>query len=275
VAQASQKVGFASVNQVTQGPQKASFTFVNKIAHGFEHNRFPYGVAFQHNGNNTGYPGRTWEDHKSDEYRSREDKKFMVGSGSNQQQPNEVVNRGMWNPGQGTQLQSGLANPYAQSQSPISYHSFDIMSNKADDGVYRHGERYNDGSNVNGQRSGRSEPVEYRFIPGRGEHNPHALQGSNSIPGRGEHNPHALQGSNSRAFPYHAGMEQQTFDPNFWMAKNTMMPNMGGRNVVTSVCAWCRNEFQLPAIIHQQTQAGVGSLCPNCSAGFSGQANML
>nr|GEV30901.1 DNA-binding, integrase-type [Tanacetum cinerariifolium] len=248
--------------------------------------------AFQHNGNNTGYPGRTWEDHRSDEYRSREDKKFMVGSGSNQRQPNEVVNRGMWNPGQGTQLQSGLANPHAQSQSPSSYHSFDIMSNKADDGVYRHGERYNDGSNVNGQRSGRSEPVEYRFIPGRGEHNPHALQGSNSIPGRGEHNqhalqgsnsipgrgehnPHALQGSNSRAFSYHAGMEQQTFDPNFWMAKNTMMPNMGGRNVVTGVCAWCRNEFQLPAIIHQQTQAGVGSLCPNCSAGFSGQANML
>ncbi|GJS86683.1 hypothetical protein Tco_0769319 [Tanacetum coccineum] len=44
VAQASQKVGFASVNQVTQGPQKAGFAFVNKIAHGFEHNRFPYGV---------------------------------------------------------------------------------------------------------------------------------------------------------------------------------------------------------------------------------------
>ncbi|PWA81428.1 DNA-binding, integrase-type [Artemisia annua] len=219
--------------------------------------------GFQHSGNNTGYPGRTWEDHRSDEYRSREDKKFMVGSGSSQRQPNEVVNRGMWNTGQGSQLQSGLANPHAQghphaqSQSPSSFHSFDIMSNKADDGVYRHGERYNDGSNVNGQRSGRSEPVEYRFIPGRGEHNPHALQGSNS-----------------RAFPYHTGLEQQTFDPNFWMGKNTMMPNMGGRNVVT-ICAWCRNEFQLPAIIHQQAQAGVGSLCPNCSAGFSGQANML
>ncbi|GJR42957.1 putative ADP-ribosylation factor [Tanacetum coccineum] len=61
-----------------------------------------------------------WEDHRSDEYRSCEDKKFMVGSGSNQWQLNEVVNCGMWNPGQGTQLQSGLANPHAQSQSPSS-----------------------------------------------------------------------------------------------------------------------------------------------------------
>ncbi|GJX59843.1 hypothetical protein Tco_0291233 [Tanacetum coccineum] len=76
------------------------------------------------------YADSATEDHRLDEYRSREDKKFMVGSGSNQWQPNEVLNRGMWNPSQGTQLQSGLANPHAQSQSPSSYHSFDIMSNK-------------------------------------------------------------------------------------------------------------------------------------------------
>lgn len=71
---------------------------------------------------------------------------------------------------------------------------------------------------------------------------------------------------------------EQAFDSTFWMGKNGMMPNMANsRNVVTtSVCAWCRNEFHLPTMaIHQQSQGGVGSLCPTCSAGFSGQANMM
>ncbi|KAJ0570121.1 putative transcription factor C2H2 family [Helianthus annuus] len=196
--------------------------------------------GFQNNDNSV-YPGRTWGDFKSDEFRNSEGKKFMMGSGSNQ----------MWKTPQGNHLQSGLVNSNAPIQSP-NFHSFDIMSQKAQDGLFRqHTERYN---------QSRSEPVEFRFLTDRSEHNPHALQ------------------SGSRVFPYNynTGIDQG-FDSSFWMGKNAMMPpNMSGRNVITSICAWCRNAFHLPAMaIHQQTQAGVGSLCPNCSAGISGQVNML
>ncbi|KAJ0750141.1 putative transcription factor C2H2 family [Helianthus annuus] len=196
--------------------------------------------GFQNNDNSV-YPGRTWGDFKSDEFRNSEGKKFMMGSGSNQ----------MWKTPQGNHLQSGLVNSNAPIQSP-NFHSFDIMSQKAQDGLFRqHTERYN---------QSRSEPVEFRFLTDRSEHNPHALQ------------------SGSRVFPYNynTGIDQG-FDSSFWMGKNAMMPpHMSGRNVITSICAWCRNEFHLPAMaIHQQTQAGVGSLCPNCSAGISGQVNML
>lgn len=215
--------------------------------------------VLQHDGNNTVYSGRTWDNLRSDEYTSSENK-FMIASGSNQQHCNEVVPRGMWKPAQVNQLQSGLVNPHSQIQAP-SFHSFDIMSDKAEDGVYRVDERYNNnvGSTVSGVRSGRSEPVEFRFLTGRSEPNP----------------PHALQGgSNSRGFPYNTA-----YEPPFWMGKNAMMPpniNMGGRNMVTSVCAWCRNVFYLPAMaVNPQAQAGVGSLCPNCTAGISGQVNML
>ncbi|KAI3757355.1 hypothetical protein L6452_04891 [Arctium lappa] len=170
--------------------------------------------AFQHNGN-TGYSGRTWQDLRSDEFKSSEHKKFMIGSGSNQRQRNEVVPCGMWKTGGGNQLQSGSVNPHTQVQSPSGFHSFGIMSDKAEGGLYRLDERYKDGSNVSGLRSGRSEPREFRFLTGQSEHNPHALQGD------------------SRVFHYNTGMEQ-AFDSPFWMGKNAMMPNMAARNLVTS-----------------------------------------
>ncbi|KAI3507171.1 hypothetical protein L1887_22009 [Cichorium endivia] len=77
--------------------------------------------------------------------------------------------------------------------------------------------------------------------------------------------------TNSPYFPYdnnnnnnNTGIEEEGFDSTFWS---------GGRNVITttSVCAWCRNEFQT----QPEIQGGVASLCPNCSDGFSGQVNML
>lgn len=198
--------------------------------------------AFQHHGNAV-YSGRTWEELRSDEFRSSEHKKFMIGSGSNQRQRNEVVPCDMWKTGGGNQLQSGSVNPHTQIQSPSGFHSFGIMSDKAEDGVFRVDERYRDGL-----RSGRSEPLEFRFLTA----------------GQSEHNPHGVQGD-SRVFDYNTGMEQ-AFDSPFWMGKNGMMPNMGmgaARNLVTSVCSWCRNEF------HPQTQPGIGSLCPACSAGVN------
>ena len=109
---------------------------------------------------------------------------------------------------------------------------------------------------MSGMRSGRPEPVEFSFLTGRSQHNPHPLQ------------------ADSRVFSYNPGMEQQFDSTSFWLGKNGMMPSTGGRSQITSVCAWCRNEFHLQAV-HSGTQDGIGSLCPSCSAGMSGHVNML
>ncbi|KAI7742861.1 hypothetical protein M8C21_027874, partial [Ambrosia artemisiifolia] len=149
--------------------------------------------------------GRTWGDFKSDDFRNSEGKKFMMGSGSNEMWKTAQGNHPQsgLETTQGNHLQSGLVNSHAQIQSP-NFHSFDIMSQKAQDGIFRQAERYN---------PSRAEPVEFRFLNDRSEHNPHALQ------------------SGSRAFPYNynTGIEQG-FDSTFWMGKNAMMPNMSGRN---------------------------------------------
>ncbi|KAI3760819.1 hypothetical protein L1987_51218 [Smallanthus sonchifolius] len=200
-----------------------------------------------------------WEGIKSDEFKFKNSaNKFTTGFGSNHGQTHEeVVPSGMWRTGDGNQLQSGLSIPsHAHLPSASSFHSFNIMPGKAGDGQFRLDERYNEGYGVSELRSGRPEPVEFSFLTA----------------GRSQHNPHQLQGD-SRVFSYNSEMDQQ-FDSTFWLGKNTMMPNPAGRNQMTAVCALCRNEFHLhPA--HYGTQDGIASLCPSCSAGMSGHANML
>ncbi|KAK9073026.1 hypothetical protein SSX86_007348 [Deinandra increscens subsp. villosa] len=200
-----------------------------------------------------------WEGGKSDDFKFRNSgSKFTTGFGSNHgQRHEEVVPSGMWRTGDGNQLQSGLSIPsHAHIPSPSSFHSFNIMSGKAGDGQFRLDERYSEGYGVSGMRSARPEPVEFSFLTAS----------------RSQHNPHQLQGD-SRVFSYNSEIDQQ-FDSNFWLGKNTMMPNPAARHQMTAVCALCRNEFHLhPA--HFVTQAGISPLCPPCSAGMSGHANML
>ncbi|KAI3685316.1 hypothetical protein L6452_34558 [Arctium lappa] len=185
--------------------------------------------SFQ-NGGNTVYPGRAWEGIKTDEFKSSGNK-FTTGFGSNHGQTHEVVPSGMWKTtGGGNQLQSGLSTPsHPQIQSPSSFHSFNIMSEKAADGQFRLDERYNEGFGVSGMRSGRPEPVEFSFLTGRSQHNPHPLQGD------------------SRVFSYNAGMEQQFDSSSFWLGKNGMMPSTGGRNQITS----CRNVGACQPLVEQ------------------------
>lgn len=186
-----------------------------------------------------------WEGIKSEEFKNSGNK-FTTGYGGNHGQTHEeVVPSGMWRTGDGSQMRSGLSNPsHAQIPSPSSFHSFNIMSEKARDGQFR---QYNDGFGASGLRSGRPEPVEFSFLTGRSQHN--------SIP---------LQGD-SRVFSYNPQMGQQ-FNSPFWA-------NPGGRNQMTAVCAWCRNQFHLQPG-HSGTQDGIGSLCPSCTA-MSGHVNML
>ncbi|KVH98552.1 DNA-binding, integrase-type, partial [Cynara cardunculus var. scolymus] len=191
------------------------------------------------NGGNTVYPGRAWEGMKSDEFKNSGNK-FTTGFGSNHGQTHEVVPSGMWKTtGDGNQLQSGLSTPsHPQIQSPSSFHSFNIMLEMDSLDLMK-------GFGVSGMRSSRPEPVEFSFLTGRSQHNPHPLQGD------------------SRVFSYNAGMEQQ-FDSSFWLGKNGMMPSTGGRNQITSVCAWCRNEFHLQPV-HPGTQDGIVQECQGMS----------
>ncbi|XP_076946567.1 uncharacterized protein LOC143618135 [Bidens hawaiensis] len=199
----------------------------------------------------------SWEGIKSDEFKFKSSgSKFNTAFGSNPGRSHEeVVPNGMWRTGDGSQLQSGLTIPsHPHIPSPSSYHSFNIMPGKAGGGQFRLDERYSEGYGVTGLRSSRPEPVEFSFLTG----------------GSSQHNPHQLQGD-SRVFPYNSGMDQQ-FN-NFWLGKNTMMPNPTGRNQMTAVCALCRNDFHLHP--HFQAQNGIAPLCPSCSAGMSGHANLL
>ncbi|KAL8225555.1 hypothetical protein R6Q57_018112 [Mikania cordata] len=200
-----------------------------------------------------------WGEVESNEFKFKSSgSKFTTGFGSNHMQTHEeVVPSVMWRTGDGNELQSGLSIPsHAHIPSSSSFHSFNIMSGKVGDAQFRLDERYNEGYGVSGLRSGRPEPVEFSFLTA----------------GRSQHNPQQLQGD-SRVYSYNPEMNQQ-FDSTFWLGKNTMMPNPAGRNQMTAVCALCRTEFHLhPA--HFGTQDGITSLCPSCSAGMSGHANMM
>ncbi|KAL7618993.1 hypothetical protein Lser_V15G00111 [Lactuca serriola] len=253
--------------------------------------------SFQNQGN-TVYPGRAWEDLKNS------GNKFSSGFGS-QSHAEVVPGGGMWKSGDGNQnqnqqMRSGLSksSSHAQIPYPSSFHSFNIMSEKAGDGEFRVDERYkyNEGfdasglrmrsstttSNSNSNSNSRPEPLEFSFLTAaRSQHNPHT-------------HAHALEGRDSRGaypIPYNVNvnvempMEQQFDSSSFWLGKNTMnmMPNTNtsgsGRNhhqQITSVCAWCRNEFHLQQLhSHSGTQDGIGSLCPSCTASMSGHVNML
>ncbi|CAH1434466.1 unnamed protein product [Lactuca virosa] len=143
---------------------------------------------------------------------------------------------------------------FAHNNANMVYPQVVANQQQSGNGVFRVDER-------SSSSSSRSEPVEFRFLTGRSQHimNPHR---------------HHLQGASSGVFPYNnnnnntgiIGMDQG-FGSGFWSGKN----GMGGRNVITGVCAWCRNEFHMQQPEVQGQGGGIGSLCPNCS----GQVNML
>ncbi|XP_023772652.3 uncharacterized protein LOC111921315 isoform X1 [Lactuca sativa] len=170
---------------------------------------------------------------------------------------------------------------FAHNNANMVYPQVVANQQQSGNGVFRVDERYNNnnnnnnnnngfGFNLNGFRSSssssRSEPVEFRFLTGRSSQ--HIMN---------PHHHHHLQGASSGVFPYNnnnnnnnntgiIGMDQG-YGSGFWSGKN----GMGGRNVITGVCAWCRNEFHMQQPEVQGQGGGIGSLCPNCS----GQVNML
>ncbi|CAK9154271.1 unnamed protein product [Ilex paraguariensis] len=201
------------------------------------------------------YPGRVWEGPSVDEVGNPGHCKFSIGFGSSHAQPaGNVIGGGIWRFGEENGLPNGVANtstPLLQSSS--TFRNFDIISDKGDNGLFRVNEKYDRNMGFEGLSSGRTEPVEYSFF---------TTQNSDSLP------------EDSKVFAYGAEMEQG-FDSSFWLGKDALMPNIGGRNQVTTICVWCRSEFY-----HEPVQSGtqtgeIGSMCPTCSAKISNQFNVF
>ncbi|KAK6130736.1 hypothetical protein DH2020_035524 [Rehmannia glutinosa] len=170
---------------------------------------------------------------------------FMVGFGdSNAQSGDFIVADSSWRTGHENLFQGCFdAVPNPQVQSSSCFRTFDLTSDKAEEGSF--GVSKNAGIRTNTLRPGRNEPVEYSFM---GE------QSSNSLPG------------GSKMFSHNANTEQG-LDPSFWLGNDALMPNTADTNQSTSVCVWCRSLFYQE---HVQPQPGIqtgaiGSLCPSCS----------
>ncbi|KAK1391453.1 MBD domain-containing protein [Heracleum sosnowskyi] len=182
---------------------------------------------------------RRWEVPEVNEVGTSKNKKYMVDFGGNNEQPGENVmpSGGMWRAG-GNAFQSsmaGLSNPPAQSPTPFC--TFDILSDKAEDGLYRLGDKYDRESCFAELGSGRTEPVEFSFL---------TAPNSTSFQGVPDKN------------SYGAGMEQP-FGSSYWINKHDLVQNISSRSQVTSVCVWCRNEF-LHEPVHPGNQAAIGSM---------------
>lgn len=75
----------------------------------------------------------------------------------------------------------------------------------------------------------------------------------------------------SKVLSYDAAMSQG-FDSSVWLEKEALplLPKIGSRHRVATVCAWCRNEFHHEPIDTGGETGSVGFMCPTCKAKFSG-----
>lgn len=80
----------------------------------------------------------------------------------------------------------------------------------------------------------------------------------------------------SKVLSYDAEMSQG-FDSSVWLEKEALplLPKIGSRHRVATVCAWCRNEFHHEPIDTGGETGSVGFMCPTCKAKFSGSHNSV
>lgn len=67
------------------------------------------------------------------------------------------------------------------------------------------------------------------------------------------------------------------FDSSVWLEKEALplLPKIGNRYQVATLCAWCRNEFHHEPVERAAETGAVGFMCPTCKAKFSGNHNSL
>ncbi|KAK4352395.1 hypothetical protein RND71_027913 [Anisodus tanguticus] len=202
---------------------------------------------------NTVFHNQLWHEHKIDEV-DEPGKKIISGFGCGDAKPNEnVTDRSIWRTGVENVMQGGSAdNSNSVVQSSNCFQTYDVMSDKVQS-LFGENEKYDGNTGFDGLRSDRTEPVEYSFM------------GTQSL--------NSLQ-EEPRILPYDVDIEQG-FNSSFWLGKDDLMPNLAGRNQVTLVCVWCRNEFyQEPNQLGAEA-GSIGSMCPTCSGRISGQFSFM
>ncbi|THG12892.1 hypothetical protein TEA_004649 [Camellia sinensis var. sinensis] len=70
------------------------------------------------------------------------------------------------------------------------------------------------------------------------------------------------------------GMEEG-FNSSAGFETEAVMLNIAGRLQFTTVCVWCRTEFNHEAVDSETQSDSVGFMCPTCKAKISGQLNVL
>ncbi|CAL5379525.1 unnamed protein product [Camellia sinensis] len=70
------------------------------------------------------------------------------------------------------------------------------------------------------------------------------------------------------------GMEEG-FNSSAGFETEAIMLNIAGRLQFTTVCVWCRTEFNHEAVDSETQSDSVGFMCPTCKAKISGQLNVL
>ncbi|XP_059279751.1 uncharacterized protein LOC132033722 [Lycium ferocissimum] len=201
---------------------------------------------------NTVFHNQLWDEHKIDEV-DESGKKIISGFGCGDAKPNENVMAGsIWRTGVENVMQGGSAdNSTSVAQSSNCFQNYDVMSKVQS--LFGENEKYDGNTGFDGLRSDRTEPVEYSFM------------GTQSL--------NSLQ-EEPRVLPYDVDIEQG-FNSSFWLGKDDLMPNLAGRNQVTLVCVWCRNEFyQEPNQLGAEA-GSIGSMCPTCSGRISGQFSFM
>lgn len=198
--------------------------------------------------------GRVWEGPMINEGGNSGPDNLMIGFGNNSQSVGDVIPGYMWRSDGGNILQSTLVDTSTQmEQSSGCYPTFNLFSDKGENELFGVSGKYDSMLGFEGAQSGHIEPVEFSFLTTQ--------------------NLSSLQGD-SKALSYNTEVGPG-FDSSFWLEKDALSLNTAARNLVTSVCIWCTNEFHHDSV-NPGTQTGaIGTVCPACSAKVSQQFNFF
>ncbi|KAJ0086240.1 hypothetical protein Patl1_08538 [Pistacia atlantica] len=161
----------------------------------------------------------------------------------------------LWRSDEENILLSGLGDTSSRLlQSSSCFPAFGTMSDKGETELFSIGEKYDSISGFEGLRSGSMEHMEYDFLTTQ-------TSSQSQVP---------------KVLSYDAEISPG-FDSSVWLEKEALplLPKIGSRYQVATVCAWCRNEFHHEPVETGAETGAVGFMCPTCKAKFSGNHNSL
>lgn len=166
--------------------------------------------------------------------------------GNNNVQPNEVITD-TTKQIKDNILQNGITNSSMPSvQSLYYFPAFNATSNKGENGVSSADQKLDDVSGFKELQFDEIEPLRNSYVNG---------QQSVSLP------------EVSMELANHAVIGDSTTV----VEPETIMLNIAARCQLTSVCVWCRNEFDHEAIDFEIMSDSIGFMCPTCKDAISGK----